>query len=131
MAVVSECTIKRLGILPFDFNGGTCGTFLINSLPTILLCFDWNGSKCRSLTRKTDGALSEIKDFDFETEFEIDGVPVPDSTYDHYRATMANYQGFPLILGGWTEGNNKLEMLNTIENPPRWVEGTDYSYSNT
>jgi len=84
------------------------------------------------LTRKTDGALSEIKDFDFETEFEIDGVPVPDSKYDHNLATMANYEGFPLILGGWTwadGGNNKLEMLNTIENPPVWVEGTDYPYS--
>ena len=81
------------------------------------------------MTRKTDGALSEIKDFDFETEFEIDGAPVPDSAYDHYRATMANYQGFPLILGG---PNNKLEMLNTMENPPRWIEyeGTDFPYSN-
>jgi len=107
---------------------------MINSLPTIILCCGWNGKrKCRSFTRKTDGALSEIKDFDFETEFKIDGVPVPDSTYDHNLATMANYQGFPLILGGLNlsyQGNNKLELLNTIENPPRWVEGTDYPYSN-
>ena len=45
---------------------------------------------------------------------------------------MANYQGFPLILGGWSAANgrnNKLEMLNTIENPPIWVEGIDYPYS--
>ena len=53
---------------------------------------------------------------------------------------MANYRGFPLILGGWAKtglrdwtglGHNKLEMLNTIENSPRWVEyeGTDYPYS--
>ena len=84
------------------------------------------------MTRKTDGALKEIKDFDFETEFEINGVPVPESTYAHGGVSTANYQGFPLILGGSNlsnEGNNKLEMLNTIENPPVWVEGTDYPYS--
>ena len=88
------------------------------------------------MTRKTGGALSEIKDFDFETEFELNRVPVPDSTYDHHFATMANYQGFPLILGGLgrvvgrSVVNNKLELLNTIENPPVWIELSDYPYSN-
>jgi len=43
---------------------------------------------------------------------------------------MVNNQGFPLILGGRAIGNNKLEILNTIENPPLWVEGSDYPYSN-
>ena len=111
---------------------------MIESLPTILLCFDWNGrKKCRSLTRKNDGALSDIDDFAFDSEFQIDRIVIPDPTNDHYWATIANYQGFPLILGGWDGynqgGNNKLEMLNTMENPPRWVEyeGTDYPYSNT
>ena len=85
---------------------------------------------CRSLTRKNDAALSSISDFGFDSAFEINKVFVPDSTYNHDLATIANYLGFPLILGGY--GNNKLEMLNTKENPPRWVEyeGTDYPYSN-
>ena len=104
---------------------------MIESLPTILLCFDWNGrKKCRSLTRKNDGALSDINDFAFDSEFQIDEIVIPDSTHDHYGARIANYQGFPLILGGFY--NNKLERLNTMENPPRWVEyeGTDYPYLN-
>ena len=111
---------------------------MIDSLPTILLCFDWyEKRKCRSLTRRNDGALGDINDFVFENEFEIDEVSIPDSTHIHYHATMANYQGFPLILGGLNSGtwngNNKLEMLDTIENSPRWVEyeGTDYPYSNS
>ena len=105
---------------------------MIDSLPTILLCFDDYGSrKCRSLTRRNDGALSISNDFVFENEFETDEIVIPDTTHNHRLTTMANYQGFPLILGDWT--NNKLEMLNTVENPPRWVEyeGTDYPYSNT
>ena len=129
--MVSDCTVKRLGDLPFDFNFGTCGTFMIGRLPTILLCFYfYEKRKCRSLTRKNDGALSDINDFVFDSEFQMDEIIIPDSTHDHYRATIANYQGFPLILGGWN--NNKLEMLNTMENPLRWVEyeRTDYPYSN-
>ena len=131
ISVVSDCTIKRLGDLPFDFESGTCGTFMIDSLPTILLCFDfYERRKCRSLTRRNDGALTDINDFVFGSEFEIDKIIIPDSTYNRYGATIANYQGFPLILGGWE--NNKLEMLNIMENPPRWVEyeETDYPYSN-
>ena len=130
ISVVSDCTVKRLGDLPFDFRGGTCGIFMINRLPTILLCFDFDEErKCRSLTRKNDGALSDINDFAFDSEFQIDTFAILDSTHDHKDATIANYQGFPLILGG---GNNKLEMLNTMENPPRWAEyeGTDYPYLN-
>ena len=102
---------------------------MIDSLPTVLLCLSWNGEiKCRSLTRRNDGELSGFNDFVFESEFEIDRIAIPDSTHAHYRATMANYQGFPLILGGWE--NNKLEMLNTMENTPSWIEGTDYPYWN-
>ena len=106
---------------------------MIDSSPTILLCFEWNEKrKCRSLTRRNDGALSGINGFLFDSEFEIDKITVPDSKHGHYAATMANYQGLPLILGGWNQGpgNNKLEMLNTMENTPSWIEGTDYPYSN-
>ena len=100
---------------------------MIDSLPTILLCFDWyEERKCRSLTKRNDGALDDISDFVFDSEFEIDRIAIPDSTHQHYWATMANYQGFPLILGR----KNKLEMLNTMENTPSWIEGTDYPYSN-
>ena len=130
--MVTECTTKRIGDLPFDFVGGTCGLFIIDSSPAILLCFDNYGTrKCRSLTRRNDGALGNINNFVFENEFEIDKITIPDSTHYHFGTTMANYIGFPLILGDWY--NNKLEILNTIVNPPRWVEyeGTDYPYSNT
>ena len=123
--------MERLGELPFYFEYGTCGTFMIGSLSTILLCFDWNErSKCPSLTRRDDGTLTDIKDFAFDSEFQIDQIAIPDSTHDHLYVTIANYQGFPLILGG--RYNNKLEMLNLMENPPRWIEydGTDYPYSN-
>ena len=135
--MVSDCTVKRLGDLPFYFEEGTCGTFMIGSLPTILLCFNLNeensrnSRKCRSLSRRNDGTLSGFKDFAFDSEFQIDQIAIPDSTHDHLYATIANYQGFPLILGG--ESTNKLEMLNSVENPPRWIEyeETDYPYSNT
>ena len=130
--MVSDCTVKRLGDLPFDFKSGTCGTFMIGSLPTILLCFDRNEKrKCRSMTRRNDGALTDIKDFAFDSEFQIDKIVIPDSTHNHYGGTIANYQAFPLILGG--SNNNKLEILNTMENPSRWVEyeGTNYPYSNS
>ena len=138
--VVSECTLKRLGDLSFNFVRGTCGTFMIDSSPRILLCFQYNNGnlddrlmlkKCRSLTRKNDVQLSDIENFVFDSEFELDTVAIPDSTYNHEDATIANYQGFPLILGD--RFNNKLEMLNTKENPPSWVEyeKTNYPYSDT
>ena len=130
--MVSDYTVKRIGYLPFDFVYGTCGTFMIDSLPIILLCFDfYERKKCRSLSRKNDGALSDIEDFAFDSEFQINKIVIPDSTHSHSYATIANYQGFPLILGG--RENNKLEMLNIMENPPRWVEyeETDYPYLKT
>ena len=104
---------------------------MIESSPMILLCFYRSRrKKCRSLSRRNDGALGEVNNFSFDSEFEIDKLVIPDSTHYHYAVTMANYQGFPLILGGYY--NNKLEMLDIIDNPPRWVEynGTDYPYSN-
>ena len=102
---------------------------MINGPPTILLCFYFGGNtRCRSLVRRNDGPLRDINDFLFDFEFEIDTVDVLDATHDHIHATLANYLGFPLILGG--SRNNKLEILNTIENPPRWVEETDYPHAN-
>ena len=50
ISVVSECTLKRLGDLPFSFDTGTCGTLMV----------------------RNDGALSDINDFIFDSEFEID-----------------------------------------------------------
>ena len=138
--MVTECTVKRVGDLPFDFLAGTCGTFIIYSLPTILLCFDGSAltgssKKCRSLTRRNDGPLNDNKDYvsiNNIKEFELNKVGIPDSVHFHWRATMANYLGMPLILGG-SPGNNKLEMLNTMKTPPAWIsyEGTDYPYANT
>lgn len=132
ISVVSECTVKRLGDIPFDFLFGTCGTFMIDGLLTILLCFanENEKRKCRSLTRKNNGSLGSITDFVFDTEFELDRVSIPDSTHDHWMATIANYQGFSLVLGG--TNNAKLEMLDTLKSPLKWVEyeGTDYPYQN-
>ena len=128
--MVSECSVKHLGNLPFDFTIGSCGTFLIDSLVTILLCFFDSSEKrnCRSLTRRRNGPLSTIDNFDFETEFELDGILIPDSTHDHWMSSIANYQGFPLVLGG--TNNAKLEMLDTRKSPLEWVqyEDTDYPY---
>ena len=119
--------MRRLGDLPFDFDG-TCGTFMINDQPTILLCFDWDYRRgCRSLIRKNEIALGNINNFSFDDEFELDTVIIPDSKYNHSYTKMANYQGYPLILGGGE--NVKLEMLVTTELPFEWNEQTDYPYS--
>ena len=81
------------------------------------------------MTRKNDGPLNSITDFEFDNAFEINDID-PDSTYDHWMASLANYQGFPLIVGG--TNNNKVEMLDTTKSPFEWVqyEGTDYPYQN-
>jgi len=122
--------VKRLGDLPFDFKIGSCGTFIIDSLMTILLCFSGFNDRrgCRSLTRRNNGLLSSIGDFVFDAEFEVDRITLPDTTHDHWMSSIANYQGFPLVLGG--TDNVNLEMLNTMKSPPEWVEyeGTEYPY---
>ena len=126
--MVSECSVKRLGNLPFDFTIGSCGTFLIDSLMTILLCFSGSSERriCRSLTRRRNGPLSSIDDFDFETEFELDVILIPDSKHDHWMSSIANYQGFPLVLGG--TNNVELEMLDTRKIPLEWVQYEDTHY---
>ena len=95
--------------------------------PIILLCFYAGDSRrCRSLKRKNDAALNTINSFVFDNEFVLDTIEIPDSTYDHQLAKMANYQGFPLIVGGWY--HLKLEMLVTEESNFEWIEGPDYPY---
>ena len=108
--MVSECTVKRLGDLPFDFTIGSCGTFMIDSLMTILLYFSGTNDRksCRALTRRNDNALGRITDFAFDTEFVLNRVLIPDSKHDHWMSSIANYQGFPLVLGG--RNNVELEM---------------------
>ena len=122
--------MDRLGDLSFDFTIGTCGTFMIDGITTILLCFSGTDERrrCRSLKRKNDGPLTSITNFEFENEF--DTYDIADSTHDHWMASLASYQGFPLILGG--TNNNKLEMLDTTKNLFEWIEyeGTEYPYEN-
>ena len=130
--MVSECTVKRLGDLPFDFSIGACGTFVIESLTTILLCFANSNEKrsCRSLRRKNENSLSSVNDFVFDTEFDLNAVVIPDPKHDHWMSSIANYKGFPLVLGG--TNNAKLEMLDTMKSPPEWIEyeRSDYPYLN-
>ena len=103
---------------------------MIGGITTILLCFSESDARrrCRSLTRNNDKPLSSITDFEFDKEFDTNDIP--DSTHDHWMASLANYQGFPLIVGG--TNNNQLEMLETTKNPFEWVkyEGTNYPYQN-
>ena len=116
--------MRRLGDLPFAFDYGTCGTFMINAQPTILLCFyNNNWRRCRSLIRKNDIALRD-NNFSFDNEFDLDTINIPASKYAHGNTKMANYKGYPLILGGWE--NVKLEMLVTTGPPIQWNKQTDY-----
>ena len=57
ISIVSKCGISRLGDLPFNFNFGTCGTFMINKKPTIFLCFSPNGRECRTLEKRNNHLL--------------------------------------------------------------------------
>ena len=81
------------------------------------------------MTRRNESQLS-IDDFVFDSEFQVDRIVIPDSTHDHWFSSIANYQGFPLVLGG--TNNAKLELLDITKSPPEWVEyeGTDYPYLN-
>ena len=119
--MVSQCGVSRLGNLPFNFDSGSCGTFIVNSKPLIFLCFsfDWKCGVCRTLERNEDGSLSD--DFGSESECNI-GM---NAHYDHSGSTMANYQGFPLVLGGLK--NSKLEIFDTSQN--LWEQLADYPYT--
>ena len=80
------------------------------------------------MRRRNDGPLSSVNDFLFDTEFDLNAIVIPDTTHDHWMSSIANYQGFPLVLGA--TDNVKLEMLNTMKSALEWIEieGTDYPY---
>ena len=101
---------------------------MINDQPTILLCFDYNDAKrCRSVIRKNEISLRNINNFIFDGEFDLDTINIPDSKYGHYETKMANYQGYPLILG--SAYTTKLEILITTQVPFQWNDQTDYPYA--
>ena len=79
------------------------------------------------MIRKNDVELRNINNFSFDDEFDVDTVIIPDSNHEHQDTQMANYQGFPLILGGTY--NAKLEMLVTSDFPVQWNEQTDYPFA--
>ena len=80
--------------------------------------------RCRTLIRRNDYPLSSGGNFSFDDQFENDTISISNSKYDHTEAKLANYEGFPLILGGFD--NAKLEMLVTVEFPLGWIELQDY-----
>ena len=104
---------------------GSCGTYIVNSKPLIFLCFekDWKSGECRTLERHENGLLSFTDDFTFNI-----GQIKKDTRYDHSGSTMANYQGFPLVLGGWS-GGATLEIFDTSQN--LWEQLADYHYADT
>ena len=123
ISVVTDCGISRLGDLEFDFDSGSCGTFIIKDKPIILLCFSfgWNTRQCRTLQNRYNGSLPAGADFytSFQTKF------IVDSTEDHTGATIANYKGFLLVLGGLT--NTKLEMFDFSRK--LWVQKAGYPFT--
>ena len=123
ISVVTDCGISRLGDLEFDFDSGSCGTFNIKDKPIILLCFSfgWNTRQCRTLQSHNNGSLPAGADFytSFQTEF------IVDSTEDHTGATIANYKGFLLALGGLT--NTKLEVFDFSRK--LWVQKAGYPFT--
>ena len=123
ISIVSECVISRIGSLEFDFFAGTCGTYMINNDPVIFLCFSkgeqWNGEQCRISIQRSTNSVMTITDFEFETDSYLD------SKENHRGTRLANYNGFPLALGG-TE-NAALEMFDPSSNS--WVKKTSYPFS--
>ena len=73
------------------------------------------------MERREDGSLSVTDDFGSESECNI-GM---NAQYDHSGSTMANYQGFPLVLGGLK--HSKLEIFDTTKNV--WEQLADYPYT--
>lgn len=127
--MLSGCNLERLGDLPFRFADDTCGTFIVDRSPVVLICFNYfmETKTCRSLKKRKSGSLSALKNFEFETAFLLDKIE--NSTYGHGGSQIANYQGFPLALGGghgWVF-EAKLEMFDTTQN--LWVEKADYPYA--
>ena len=128
---MSDCKLSRVGDLPFSFGDGTCENFIFNAEPSIFMCFDYNTKrKCIILKRRNKNPLNNRDAFIFDNEFDIDKT-LSETKYDHYGSTIANYHGYPLVLGGMgnssSTGNTKLEMFQPDKNG--WIEGTDYPYA--
>ena len=104
---------------------------MINDQPTVLLCFSAidDSNRCRSLIRKNDVELSYANNFSFNNEFDLDTVDIPNSKYGHHNTKMANYKGYPMVLGSWN--NVKLEMLFSTEFSLKWIDQIDYPFSTT
>ena len=120
--------MSRLGDLPFDFEHGTCGTFMIHEIPKIFLCFpNREFRKCRSLSKHKNDLWSH--GFDFETKFSFETMR--NTIYRHQHSKIANYRGFPLVLGSWMDPIDgvKLEMFDTTKS--EWFPKNDYPFSPT
>ena len=131
MSVIRDCGIQYLASAEWDFIDGTCGTFMIESLPRMLLCFadGQDVNECIALTDIDENPLTSITNIDDSYYSGFLTQHLPDSIYEHFMcASLANYQGFPLILGGYGSDNNMLEIFNTTENPLRWVDFPESSY---
>ena len=108
---------------------------MIENQHVIFLCFPYldDGSadrKCRTLKQHNIGPLNDIETFEFETEFLLENVD-NDSRDSHGGSTIANYQGFPIVLGGfewmYESPNRKLEIFDTVQN--RWLQKKEYPYT--
>ena len=107
------------------FIAGTCGTFIIQELPIIFLCFDFdNHRKCQKLQKRNDKVFDSKNYFEFETLFSLQPLE-SDSINPHFQSTLANYKGFPLALGG--QSNSNLELFDTIQN--QWIQKSKYPFA--
>ena len=134
---MSNCGLKRLGSLPPELvensiSIGTCGTFIVDNVPTIFLCFpnDQNHSNiCRTLTVRKNHLLSSINDFNFGNEFKLDTIK-KEASYGHIGSKLANYNGYPLAMGGWDHpkgANAQLEMFDVKQN--QWMQKKQYPFA--
>ena len=73
------------------------------------------------LQYRNNGSLPAGADFYSSSQTEF----IVDSTEDHIGATIANYEGFPLALGGLT--NTKLEMFDFSRS--LWVQKNGYPFT--
>ena len=95
------------------------------------MCFDFNAKrKCIILKRRKNNPLNNGDVFVFNNDFDMDNT-LPETNYDHHGSTIANYHGYPLVLGGMgnssSTGNTKLEMFQPDKSC--WKEGKEYPYA--
>merc|ERR550534_713600 len=105
---VVGCSLKRVGVLPFNFYYGSCNTFAFPE-EKVLLCFDLNHSQsCHT--------------FDGENY-----VNVASTRYSHVQTLgLAKYQGRPLTTGAYHERSVKTEIMNLSTG--QWEDGLDYPF---